>query len=80
MNGPKDCGVKRDFEFGFIPFSEMNHTARFVLGRIQSNGKDDNYLRIKTRNDDQNVVKEFMFDYLELCPAAICDNQEIPEE
>ena len=83
--GPKDC-------FHFSPsalqqyrFSDTNansgYLLRAVLGRIKSDGKTDNYLRIKGLSDGRtNNINETMLDYFEFVPAAIVDNTEIPEE
>ena len=62
-------------------FYDIDGAVRIVLGRIQSDGKNANTLRMKVLDNgltDNNT--EFYLDYLEFCPASVCDNQEIPED
>lgn len=73
MKAPNEC-------MSFVgPFSISNATVRYVLGRIQSDGKSDNYLQIEACGTPaENSVLQL--DYLELVPKAIYDNPDIPEE
>lgn len=80
LRGPKAC---RNFNDNFTyRFSENDRLVRAVLGRINSDGKTDNYLRIKALPDKTGIpgIYETMLDYFEFVPAAIVDNTEIPEE
>ena len=84
MKGPTDCGSYGGKSLS--PFCNSSYSMRIVLGRIQSNGKSDNYLRLKKLENDyqgDSLVESqngFSIDYLEFCPASVCDNQEIPED
>ncbi len=80
MRAPRECkhfnasGTQYDFHTN-------ERLVRYVLGRLQTDGKSDNYLRIVSlipQADGYNF--ETMLDYLELVPKAVYDNQEIPEE
>lgn len=80
MKAPK--AIRHFSSYGRVySFFEEVAGTRVVLGRIVSDGKSDNYLRLqycqkpKLTNSD-----EAMFDYFEFVPAAIADNTEIPEE
>ena len=61
---------------------EQNHrTVRYVLGRIKTDGKSDNYLRLEMLDDGiQGNNPEMMLDYFELVPKYVYDNTDIPEE
>ena len=54
--------------------------VRFPLGRITTDGKSDTYLRIEVLPDEMGNNYEGQFDYFELVPKAVFDNQEILEE
>lgn len=76
MNGPREYRPG-----GGTSLYETDGAVRVVLGRIQSDGKSANTLRIKTLNNGiAGNISEFYLDYLEFCPASVCDNQEIPED
>jgi len=80
MKGPQEC---TSFGNGSqYSFSETNYIVRYPLGRIVSNGKSDNYLRIEMirKSNGQGNGNQAMFDYFELVPKFVYDNQEIPEE
>ena len=77
MRSPRECTVgQRQSIF------DLDGMVRYPLGRIISDGKSDNYLRI----ENLPVVKyngnttEAQFDYFELVPKFVYENQEIPEE
>ena len=55
---------------------------RAVLGRINSDGKGDNHLRLEFHGDNNAVYgnnSELMLDFFELVPKAVYDNPTIPE-
>ena len=76
MKGPREFRLYDGCSTYGQSLSDFEYSVRVVLGRIQSDGKSDNYLRMKALEPD----KLLMIDYLEFCPASVCDNQEIPEE
>ena len=57
--------------------SEHPGCVRYPLGRIQSDGKSDNYLKIEYAG---NSDTELILDYLEFVPKAVYDNTDIPED
>ena len=56
------------------------HLRKYPLGRIKSDGKSDNYLRIESLTGSPGNTSDAMFDYFEFVPKFVYDNQEIPEE
>ena len=76
MRGPRECTVGNNQSF-----ADISGVMRFPLGRITTDGKSDNYLRIENLPlpyGGNNI--EAQFDYFELVPKFVYDNQEIPEE
>ena len=75
LRGPKEYGI---FSNTLTPFSEVDpRLVRVVLGRLQSDGKSENTLRMKALdNGRQGNNWETVLDYLEFCPAAISDNED----
>lgn len=78
LKGPKACCHFNSYGTTYR-FSENDAFQRYVLGRIQSDGKSDNYLRIYATPTSQ-IYYQTQLDYLEFVPKAIVDNTEIPEE
>ena len=77
MKAPRECMWFTSSEQS--QFSQRDDAGRYVLGRIQSDGKSDNYLRIEACGTPAyNSVLQL--DYLELVPKAVYDNPDIPEE
>lgn len=76
MKAPRECmsfTSNRQMQF-----PDLN-CGRYVLGRLQSDGKSDNYLEIEAcGTPDENSILQL--DYLELVPKAVYDNPDIPEE
>lgn len=75
LRGPRECLCGRGQSF-----AEVDGIARYILGHISTDGKSDNYLRLQSLPSLEGNVNESMFDYFELVPKFIYDNQEIPEE
>lgn len=76
MKGPRECTIGRN-----ETVLNANGMVRFPVGRIISDGKSDNYLRIENLPIKYNGnTIEAQFDYFELVPKYVYDNQEIPEE
>ena len=75
MRGPRECTIGNGYNF-----ANINNCVRYPLGRIISDGKSDNYLRIENLPDSIAYNVEAQFDYFELVPKFVYDNQEIPEE
>lgn len=64
--------------YPFTSRDEYYHFVRYPLGRIKCDGKRDNYLRLQCLSNHNNF--EMLLDYFEFVPAAVADNQEIPED
>ena len=54
-------------------------TVRYVLGRVQLNQGNENWLRIKTLNPDKKT-NPVGLDFVELVPASVLDNQQYIED
>jgi uncharacterized surface protein with fasciclin (FAS1) repeats len=54
-------------------------TVRYILGRVQLNQGQENWLRIKTLNPD-NTMNPVGLDFVELAPVSVTDNQEYSED
>ena len=79
MKAPRECMIIVNESGAQNRFSTYDALVRYVLGRIQTDGKSDNYLQIEACGtpSEKSVL---MFDYLELVPKAVYDNPDIPEE
>lgn len=75
MRGPRECTLGQGESF-----ANIDNCVRYPLGRIISDGKSDNYLRIENLPERYGNNTEGQFDYFELVPKYVYDNQEIPEE
>ena len=82
LKGPQECTFYSSSSGYQYRFFEERSIVRYVLGRIVSDGKTDNYLRIEQiqKPNVQGNNYEAMFDYFELVPKFVYDNQVIPEE
>ena len=54
-------------------------TVRYVLGRVQLNQGNENWLRIKTLNPDKKT-NPVGLDFVEIVPASVIDNQQYIED
>lgn len=72
-NGYNESGSAR-FEFG-----TGSYTIRYVLGRVQLNQGNENWLRIKTLNPDKKT-NPVGLDFVELVPVSVVDNQQFTED
>ena len=75
LRGPRECTLGQAESF-----ANVNSCVRYPLGHIISDGKSDNYLRIENLPFRYGNNTEGQFDYFELVPKYVYDNQEIPEE
>ena len=76
MKAPVECR----FDYGgsgiWKSISEINYNVRYALGRITTDGKSDNYLRIEYLLDgEQGSNDELALDYFEFVPKPIYDNE-----
>ena len=75
MKAPREC------TYGMNDYlADRTGPVRYPLGRIKSDGKSDNYLRIESLTGSPGNTSDAMFDYFEFVPKFVYDNQEIPEE
>ena len=56
-----------------------SYTIRYVLGRVQLNQGNENWLRIKTLNPDAST-NPVGLDFVELVPTSVLDSQEYTED
>ena len=83
LNGPRECLFFYTWGMNLYRFSEQENgvLVRHKLGRIQSDGKSDNYLRLEYLWDEKlGNNTELMLDYFEFVPKAVYDNPDVPEE
>ena len=59
-----------------IAREQPNHLRRIVATKTLEKGKNY-YLRFRSVDE---TAKEFMFDYLELCPREVYDNPLVQED
>lgn len=78
MKGPDSyaAGEKNSF-IGGATFRDQNNTIRRVIGRFYTDGKSDHYLRMKQMFESGG---ELNFDYIELVPVSVCDNEVYVED
>ncbi len=72
-NGYTESGSAR-FEYG-----TGSYTIRYVLGRVELNQGEENWLRIKTLNPEQ-LTNPVGLDFVELVPTSVLDNQQYMED
>jgi len=78
MMGPK-CytpGSRSSFDASANSMRDLPNTIRRVVGTFTTDGKSDHYLRMKQMLSENC---EFDFDYIELVPSTVYDNDFYPE-
>ena len=79
MKGP-DCympGHRSSFDASANTMRNLNNTVRRVIGTFTTDGKSDHYLRLRQLMESYN--SELNFDFIELVPSSIYDNDYYPE-
>ena len=79
MKGP-DCympGHRSSFDASANTMRNLNNTVRRVIGTFTTDGKSDHYLRLRQLMESDNC--ELNFDFIELVPISIYDNDYYPE-
>jgi len=56
-----------------------SYTIRYVLGTVELKQGRENWLRIKTLNDQQ-LTNPVGLDFVELVPTSVLDNQQYSED
>ncbi len=59
-------------------FRDLANTIRKVIWTFYHDGKSDHYLRFQQKMDSEN--NEMNFDFIELCPSSVYDNEYYPED
>ena len=79
MKGPKCymCGHRSSFDFSATSMRDQDNTIRRVVGTFYTDGKSDHYLRL--RQLGESGYSELNFDFIELVPISIYDNDYYPE-
>ena len=76
MKAPVECRYASGGSDNWTSLSENNYNVRYPLGRITTDGKSDNYLRIECLSDgEQGSNRELAIDYFEFVPKPIYDNE-----
>ena len=81
MKGPGNYGSGNESTGGGknnTMFRNQNNTIRRVIGTFVSDGKTNYYLRLQQKMDSEN--NEMNFDFMELCPSSIYNNNEQAED
>lgn len=75
LDGPTEYGSSTSEEGGEVGqwFSQNSSTLRRVIGRIESDGQTDHYLRIQQVNVGRAAL---LLDYLEFVPVSLLDTDE----
>ena len=60
-------------------FGTGSYTIRYVLGTVELKQGRENWLRIKTLNDQQ-LTNPVGLDFVELVPTSVLDNQQYSED
>ena len=66
---------------GSITPDYMRNNSRMlrkILTTFHSDGKTDHYLRLRQNLESSNIA--FAFDYIEICPRSVYDNEFYPED
>jgi hypothetical protein len=79
MKGPAayHCGWRSSFDANSATMRDQDNTIRKVIGTFYTDGKTDQYLRIQQKMESEN--NELNFDYLELCPSSVYNNEYFAE-
>lgn len=79
MKGPAayHCGWRSSFDASSATMRDQDNTIRKVIGTFYTDGKTDQYLRIQQKMESEN--NELNFDYLELCPSSVYNNEYFAE-
>lgn len=77
MKGPTSYG-DGDGNGSRNPFRTHNNTLRRVFTTFHSDGKTEHYIRVQQKLETTNGT--FAFDYIELCPRSVYNNEIYPED
>ena len=72
MKGPACYSPGEKDTYGGSPMRDLSNTIRRVVGTFYTDGKSDHYLRLKQMME---TVGELNFDFIELVPVSVYDNE-----
>ncbi len=79
MKGPASYGgIGQDGTGSPSYHRNQNNTLRRVFGTFHSDGKTEHYVRIQQKLESTNGT--LAFDYIELCPRSVYNNEFYPED
>lgn len=80
MKGPASYGsIGQDGTGSPFWMRDGMSEMRLVVTKFHSDGKTDHYIRVQQQLDMGNMGT-FAFDYIELCPSTVYDNELYPED
>lgn len=80
MRGPHSYG-NATTEAGGVrgtSFANLNNTLRKVITTFDTDGQTDIYFRVQQKM--QSINNEMNFDFIELCPSSVYNNEFYPED
>ena len=76
MKAPVECRYNNGGSGNWASISEYYENVRYPLGRITTDGKSDNYLKLEYLSDGiQDNYYMLLLDYFEFVPKPIYDNE-----
>ncbi len=76
MKAPEECKCNNGGSGNWVSISEYDISVRYPLGRITTDGKTDNYLKLEYIPDGKSGNNyELALDYFEFVPKPIYDNE-----
>ena len=76
MKAPEECKCNNGGSGNWVSISEYDISVRYPLGRITTDGKTDNYLKLEYISDGTSGNNyELALDYFEFVPKPIYDNE-----
>jgi hypothetical protein len=80
MRGPHSYGNATSESGGTrgTSFANLNNTLRKVITTFETDGQTDVYFRVQQKM--QSVNNEMNFDFIELCPSSVYNNEFYPED
>ena len=79
MKGP-GCyatGDRSAWDASASTMRNLPNPVRLVIGRFETDGKSDHWLRLQQLME--GIIAELNFDFIELVPTSVCDNEVYPE-
>lgn len=79
MKGPKfyEPGNRSSYASA-TPMRDLPNTIRKILGTFYTTGKEDHFLRLQQKME--SAENEMNFDFIELCPRSVYNNDQYAEE